>query len=104
MVRVTVLVLDSAVLPHPLTALQHCQAAGCTSTHAPLPVSRRRQIYEPNTLEITRGALAAVAVVAVEPECISAQLRSRSPSRSTYIEWVDGWLVGRVLLASAQIK
>ena len=71
MVRVTVLVLDSAVLPHPLTALQHCQAAGCTSTHAPLPVSRRRQIYEPNTLEITRGALPPAAA---EPECVLAQL------------------------------
>ena len=103
MVRVTVLVLDSAVLPHPLTAAlpgcwlqQHTRTTACKSP----PANLRTEYIRDYPWRAAGGA----ATVAAEPECISAQLRSRSPSRSTYIEWVDGWLVGRVLLASAQIK
>ena len=85
MVRVT-----AAHINVVMVVLQHAAAAApprrycmlCTTVHALMPACRHRQIYEPNTLEITEDP-------ALSTECFVRRCFLRL-YRSTYIEWMDG--------------
>ena len=85
MVRVTAAHINvvMVVLQHAAAAaaaLRYCML--CTTVHALMPACRHRQIYEPNTLEITEDP-------ALSTECFVRRCFLRL-YRSTYIEWMDG--------------
>ena len=65
------------------TARRYCML--CTTVHALMPACRHRQIYEPNTLEIT------------EDPALSTECFVRRCFVSTALHTLNGWMVGREL-------
>ena len=78
-INVVMVVLQQAAAAA-AAALRYCML--CTTVHALMPACRHRQIYEPNTLEITEDP-------ALSTECFVRRCFLRL-YRSTYIEWMDG--------------
>ena len=76
-INVVMVVLQQAAAA--AAALRYCML--CTTVHALMPACRHRQIYEPNTLEITEDPAST--------ECFVRRCFLRL-YRSTYIEWMDG--------------
>ena len=80
MVRVTAAHINVVMV---VLQLRYCML--CTTVHALMPACRHRQIYEPNTLEIT------------EDPALSTECFVRRCFVSTALHTLNGWMVGREL-------